>query len=63
MNYVFGYRRADFAFTIDMLAAGRLDPLPMLSGTVGFAGFSAAFEALKTSKHECKVVLEPGARA
>jgi (R,R)-butanediol dehydrogenase / meso-butanediol dehydrogenase / diacetyl reductase len=61
VNYVFGYRRADFAFTIDMLAAGRLDPLPMISRTVGFAAFPAAFEALKTSKHDCKVMLEPGA--
>ena len=60
VNYVFGYRRADFAFTIDMLAAGRLDPLPMLSRTVGFDEFPAAFEELKTSKHECKVLLEPG---
>ncbi len=61
VNYVFGYRRADFAFTIDMLAASRLDPLPMISRTVGFAAFPAAFEALKTSKHDCKVMLEPGA--
>ncbi len=59
VNYVFAYRRQDFAFAIDMLAQGRIDPHPMLSGLVGFDGFPAAFEALKTSKAECKVILEP----
>jgi len=60
VNYVLAYRHQDFAFTIQMLAAGRIDPLPMLSGTVGFDAFPAAFEALKTSKQECKVMLHPG---
>jgi (R,R)-butanediol dehydrogenase / meso-butanediol dehydrogenase / diacetyl reductase len=59
INYVLAYRHQDFAFTIQMLAAGRIDPQPMLSGIVGFEGFPAAFEALKTSKQECKVLLHP----
>ena len=60
VNYVLAYRHQDFAFTVEMLASGRIDPHPMLSGTVGFDGFPAAFEALKTSKAECKVMLQPG---
>ena len=59
VNYVFAYRRPDFAFTIDMLAAGRISSAPMQSGSVGFEDFPPAFEALKTSKSECKVFLEP----
>ena len=59
VNYAFAYRRPDFAFTIDMLAAGRIDSTAMQSGSVGFVDFSSAFEALKTSKSECKVFLEP----
>jgi threonine dehydrogenase-like Zn-dependent dehydrogenase len=42
-----------------MLAAGRIDPRPMLSGTVGLDAFPTAFEALKTSKQDCKVLLQP----
>ena len=57
--YVFGYRRQDFAFTIDMLAQGRLAARRMLSHTIGFDTFPTAFERLKTSKNECKVILLP----
>jgi (R,R)-butanediol dehydrogenase/meso-butanediol dehydrogenase/diacetyl reductase len=59
VNYVFGYGRADFAFAIDMIAAGRIAPDAMHSGSVGFAEFPQAFQALKSSKAECKVLLEP----
>ena len=60
-NYVFGYRRQDFAFTLDMLGAGRIDARAMISDIVGFDEFPAAFEALKHSKTAVKVLLEPGA--
>jgi (R,R)-butanediol dehydrogenase/meso-butanediol dehydrogenase/diacetyl reductase len=59
VHYVIGYRRRDFAFTVDMLAAGRIDSAPMISGAVGFDTFPATFEALKHSKTDCKVLLEP----
>lgn len=59
VNYVLAYRHQDFSFTLDMLAAGRIKPHAMLSGTVTFDTFPTAFEALKTSKAECKVMLEP----
>ena len=62
VRYVFGYARRDFAFTIDMLARGRVDAAPMLSETVGWDAFPAAFEALRTDKSRIKVLLEPGAR-
>lgn len=59
VRYVFGYGRRDFAFTIDMLARGRIDPSAMLSDTVGWEAFPAAFEALRTDKSRIKVMLEP----
>ena len=59
VNYVLAYHHQDFAFTVQMIAAGRINPLPMLSGTVSFDDFPTAFEALKTSKQECKVMLHP----
>jgi (R,R)-butanediol dehydrogenase/meso-butanediol dehydrogenase/diacetyl reductase len=59
VNYVYGYRRDDFAFAIDMLATHRVDASAMVTGTVGFSDFAAAFETLKTDKQQCKVLLEP----
>lgn len=59
VNYVYGYRRDDFAFAIDMLAAGRIDSRPMVTGSVGFEAFPPTFEALKTDKSQCKVMLQP----
>lgn len=57
--YAYCYVRRDFEFTIDMLAAGRIDPGPMVSGAVGFEGFADTFERLKHAKTDCKVLLEP----
>jgi len=59
VRYVFGYGKRDFALTIDMLAARRIDPAPMLSETVGLDAFPAAFESLRTDKRKAKVLLEP----
>lgn len=59
VRYAFGYGRRDFAFTIDMLARGRIDPSAMLGETVGWDAFPAAFEALRTDKGRIKVMLEP----
>jgi len=60
VRYVFGYGKRDFAFTIDMLARGRVDATAMLSETVGFDAFPAVFEALRHDKRRAKVILEPG---
>ena len=59
VRYVFGYGKRDFALTVDMLAARRIDAAPMLSETVGLDAFPAAFEALRTDKRKAKVLLEP----
>lgn len=59
VNYVYAYRREDFVFAIDMLGAERIDPRPMISDVVGFDAFAQTFEALKTDKNRCKVLLDP----
>ena len=61
VRYVFGYGKRDFAFAIDVLARGRVDAAPMLTDTVGWDAFPAAFEALRTDKSRIKVMLEPAA--
>lgn len=59
LRYVFMYERRDFELAIDLMARRRIAPQAMLTGTVGFASFSAAFEALKRDKTHCKVMLNP----
>lgn len=59
VNYVFCYQRQDFEFTLDLLDRGLIDASPMLTRTVGFDQFPQAFEALKSDKTACKVLLVP----
>ncbi len=59
INYAYMYRRQEFELTIDLMNRERIDPTPMLTGTVGFDSFAKTFEALKTDKTACKVQLDP----
>jgi (R,R)-butanediol dehydrogenase/meso-butanediol dehydrogenase/diacetyl reductase len=59
LKFVVGYLKQDFAFTLEMLDAERIDPQPMITSTVGLDRLPEAFEALRTTKTECKVLLEP----
>ncbi len=54
------YRRQDFAYTIAMLEAGRIDPRPLITGRVTLADLPEAFESLKQGANDhCKVLVEP----
>lgn len=53
------YRRGDFAETLAMLDAGRLDPTSMVSDIVDLDAFPAAFEALKSPVDQGKVLVTP----
>jgi (R,R)-butanediol dehydrogenase/meso-butanediol dehydrogenase/diacetyl reductase len=61
LRFSLGYRVRHFQLAVDMLAAGRIQSSAMITGTVDFARFPAAFEALKRPGGECKVILEPRA--
>ncbi len=58
-RFVYYYRKQDFRFTLDMLAAERVNPRDMLTGQVGFDTFAECFEALKQPSTQCKVQLTP----
>ncbi len=60
ISYVYMYGRKDFALAIDMLDRGRLDAAALVTDQVGFARFPEAFEALRSDKRQCKVLLRPG---
>lgn len=59
VQFVLGYSKRDFEMVIDLLAASRIDPKPMLTDVVEFAQLPAAFEALRKPISQCKVMLKP----
>ena len=58
LQFVLGYRPADFDYVIAMIASGRVDVAPMITDIVGFDALPDAFEALRHPTHQCKVMLE-----
>jgi threonine dehydrogenase-like Zn-dependent dehydrogenase len=46
LRFVIGYTPLEFRDTLQMLAEGKVDPSPLLTGTVGLDGVDAAFTAL-----------------
>jgi 2-desacetyl-2-hydroxyethyl bacteriochlorophyllide A dehydrogenase len=59
MHFVVYYRRHDFAYVVDMLAQGRLEPRPLVTDRVGLDDFPTAFAALKHPSTQCKVLVTP----
>ncbi|MEO8698306.1 MAG: zinc-binding dehydrogenase [Acidimicrobiales bacterium] len=59
MHFVVYYRSADYRYTIDMVNAGRINALPMVSERIGLDEFPAMFEALKHPTTQCKVLVLP----
>lgn len=56
VQFSFAYEKDDFQYTVDSLASGRIDPLPMATGRRPLAGIPGAFEALAARGDECKVL-------
>jgi 2-desacetyl-2-hydroxyethyl bacteriochlorophyllide A dehydrogenase len=58
LQFVLGYRPADFDYVIAMIAKDRIDVAPMITDIVDLDELPAAFEALRKPTHQCKVMLE-----
>jgi 2-desacetyl-2-hydroxyethyl bacteriochlorophyllide A dehydrogenase len=58
LQFVLGYRPADFDFIIDMIAKDRVDVEHMITDVVSLEQLPQAFEALRKPVHQCKVMLE-----
>ena len=58
LQFVLGYRPADFDYVIAMIAADRIDVAQMITDIVPLDGLPPAFEALRKPSHQCKVMLE-----
>ena len=52
-------RRGSRRDTLHMLANGKVDAAPLVTGTVGLAGVADAFETLRQPDHHAKIVIDP----
>ncbi len=61
LRFVLGYERAEFADVLDLLAAGRIDAAPLITGVVGLDAVPEMFEALRKPGDHAKVLIDPAA--
>ena len=59
LRFVLGYTPLEFRDTLHALADGKLDPRPLITGTVGLDGVAAAFEALGDPERHAKILIDP----
>jgi threonine dehydrogenase-like Zn-dependent dehydrogenase len=59
MRLVFGYTPLEFYDTLHMLADGKVDASPLLTGKVGLGGVATAFEALGDPDRHAKILIDP----
>jgi threonine dehydrogenase-like Zn-dependent dehydrogenase len=59
LRFVVGYTPLEFRDTLHMLADGKLDATPLLTGVVGLNGVAAAFDALAKPEQHAKILINP----
>jgi threonine dehydrogenase-like Zn-dependent dehydrogenase len=62
LRFVLAYTPIEFRDTLDMLAEGKVDPAPLLTGTVGLDGVEDAFTALGDPERHAKILIDPHSR-
>jgi threonine dehydrogenase-like Zn-dependent dehydrogenase len=63
LRFVLGYTPLEFRDTLQLLAEGKLDPRPLITGTVGLDGVGWAFDALATPEAHAKILIDPAERS
>ena len=59
LRFVVGYTPLEFRDTLHMLAHGKIDASPIVTGTVGLPGVEAAFDALGDPEQHAKIIIDP----
>jgi threonine dehydrogenase-like Zn-dependent dehydrogenase len=59
LRFVLGYTPLDFRDTLHLLAEGKVDPKPMITGTVGLSGIPNAFSDLEDPEKHAKILIDP----
>ena len=63
LRFVLGYTPLDFREALHLLADGKVDVEPVVTGTVGLGGVEAAFDALGDAEKHAKVLVDPSSDA
>jgi threonine dehydrogenase-like Zn-dependent dehydrogenase len=63
LRFVLGYSPLEFRDTLRMLAEGKVDPRPLVTGEVGLAGVESAFDALGDPETHAKILIDPKSTA
>ena len=63
MRFVVGYTPLEFRDTLHMLAEGKVDPSPLITGEVGLEGVERAFAVLADPERHAKVLIDPSSTA
>jgi threonine dehydrogenase-like Zn-dependent dehydrogenase len=63
LRFVLGYTPLEFRDTLHMLAEGKVDPAPLVTGEVGLAGVESAFAALADPERHAKILIDPKSAA
>jgi threonine dehydrogenase-like Zn-dependent dehydrogenase len=63
LRFVVGYCPLEFRDTLHMLAEGKVNAAPLVTGTVGLAGVDSAFDALGNPEVHAKILIDPQSTA
>jgi threonine dehydrogenase-like Zn-dependent dehydrogenase len=63
LRFVVGYTPVEFRDTLHMVADGKVDPSPIVTGTVALGGVEAAFDDLASADRHAKILIDPAHRA
>ncbi len=63
LRFVVGYTPLEFRDTLQMLAEGKIDAAPLVTGVVGLPGVAAAFDALASPEEHAKILIDPSSAA
>jgi len=59
LRFVVGYTPIEFRDTLHMLAEGKVDAAPLVTGSVGLEGVDNAFAALGDPEAHAKILVDP----
>jgi threonine dehydrogenase-like Zn-dependent dehydrogenase len=63
LRFVVGYTPLEFRDTLHMLAEGKVDATPLVTGVVGLPGVDNAFDALGDPEAHAKILVDPKSTA
>lgn len=59
LRFVLGYTPTEFREALHLMADGKVDPTPLMTGTVGLGGVAGAFAALGDPEKHAKILVDP----